>query len=373
MINVKLLGMDVGVPCYSHLHKNGVETAAVLGVAMTAIGLIASADAQNVANDQNERLHQQDLDYDKWKFQETMNANKMTSQRSDFEAAGYSPYAALGNAVNYGATSTPTGNPMLSTVNPAGFDKMAEMIYGFQNLQADVNKKNSETGLNNSKIVEQNINNETQSTRNIWEIAGLRNNAELLGHKGEVERLNGLMANFTFDARARKFFLDNQLLENQIDSVAADAALNTWNAVIAKKNSEWIDKLNTQSLKESLARIGTEVSKQQLNYSTAKAEVHRALREAAEEKNITINTAQLVRTADDLADGIYFDTQLKKYNAMFGKNQAELERLLVENYPIDKWFDRAGRVIGGVSGLAGGYLLGRKALGKGVTVKGFGQ
>lgn len=317
MINLKLLDMDVGVPCYSHLHKNGVGAIAAVGAAASLIGAGVSAYSQSKTNESNEAINQQKLDFDKWAIAEQARLNSPVNQAEQYEQAGFSKYAMLGNLNSgVGLQSSSQMTPMQNPVQPGMFDKLADQLYSYERMKGDVAQVKSSTAKNDAETV--NIMAENQYAHEFFKSRAEEQaqRAKLTGNQQEYQRIQNELMQDSFQYQVNQFALQNKLTEAQIDSVAADASLTAWNALSAQKNYEWIDKLKSAELDEILARIATEYTKQELNREQAKAAVQSAFMMNEQGKLSKSERSRLDRTADAYVDEMTSNAALAKWKSI---------------------------------------------------------
>lgn len=323
MINLKLLDMDVGVPCYSHLHKNGVETAAVIGIAATVIGGAVTYASARDTNEHNDYWNQQNLDFQKWSMLEQERYNSPENQRSMLEQAGYSPYAYIGGtSSSVTGSSAPSITSMQNPMQNVGFDRLAEQLYNFARMKEDVGKTVAETAKTSAET--QNLLAQNQYAQQYYEAQAKEQMAaaKLTGNQAEFQRLQNKLTQDSFDYQVNQFALQNKLTSAQIESVSADASLTAWNSLIAKKEYSWIDKIKSAQLDETLARIATEYTKQELNREQAQAAIQQAFMMNSQGKLSESERKRLDMTANDYAKEMFANRALAEWKAIGAQHDA---------------------------------------------------
>lgn len=372
------LDCDIGIPIFRAVFKCDPLTAAVSGagdVATSVVNALFAKSENKKQREWNEKMYERQLQDSLAQWEREKQYNSPENQKQLYKDADLNPNLMMNNNANIGSASSmhmpsagsynPTvpqvSNPMGSIINAL----LAESQIKKTEAETDsiYNSINLDTAMLNAKLQQMGV--DLEHSKNVRDLFRQSMPFELQGK--------------SFDVRGKELNLDILQLTKESEEIMRD--INSENLKVLRANNVYVDEMAALNVARARQDFTNAVLAGELSIAQAAAAY---AQETAFQASAYLSNKQ--------AEEVAYDTTFKKKNeAIFvgrlaqeflnnsqlsEKQRREIELLNKEielatkrneDYPVDKWFNRLGSIVGIAATGAGIYFGARAFKGRGTT------
>lgn len=236
---------------------SAIGAAAILGGASLLSGLFG-VNSQKSANAQNYKIFKEQMQYDKWKFQEEQRYNSQYNQMMQLRRAGLNPALVNGNSSSISAGSTPSANPM----NPVDYSSFLNAGSAAAGALSSASLQEKQGSNIDSQTALNEIDAQTKGIKNYWELAVLGRQFRKLGWDSKI-----------LEKQAENLGLSNEYLSRTMGDRVEQ---QTWQSEYLRAQTESQLLANKYAERRYQAELNEIVSRAYANYASGRSSLQQA-------------------------------------------------------------------------------------------------